>query len=62
MTIIFISDLHLSEDQPAITQGFLNFLQKGLKDASSLYILGDFFELWIGDDYRTDFHQEVIDA
>ena len=62
MTDIFISDLHLSEDQPAISRGFIWFLETQLKDASRLFILGDFFELWIGDDYRTPFHQEIIDA
>lgn len=62
MTDVFISDLHLSEDQPDISRGFLWFLATQLEEASSLYILGDFFELWIGDDYRTPFHDEIIAA
>lgn len=62
MTDIFISDLHLSEDQPAISQGFLWFLETQLLDADRLFILGDFFELWIGDDFRTPFHTEIIEA
>lgn len=62
MTNIFISDLHLSEEQPAIAKGFLSFLDTGLEGASNLYILGDFFELWIGDDFRSSFHDEIIAA
>lgn len=62
MTDIFISDLHLSEEQPAISEGFKQFLSSGLRDAERLFILGDFFELWIGDDYRTDFHNDIISA
>jgi UDP-2,3-diacylglucosamine hydrolase len=62
MTDIFISDLHLSEDQPAISQGFLWFLETQLQGAERLFILGDFFELWIGDDFRTPFHTDIIEA
>ena len=49
MAIYFISDLHLEPAQKAITDGFLSFLDS-LIDAEELYILGDFFEVWIGDD------------
>jgi len=49
---IFISDLHLSEDRPSITKLFLKFLVNDLVDVEAIYILGDFFELWIGDDYE----------
>lgn len=47
---LFISDLHLSEDQPAILQRFLDFLQKQARDTDALYILGDLFDAWVGDD------------
>ena len=50
MTKIFISDLHLEENRPDITDIFLNFLRNDAKKADALYILGDFFESWIGDD------------
>ncbi len=62
MTEVFISDLHLTEGEPDITRGFLKFLETELVGASSLYILGDFFELWIGDDHTTPFNQTIIDA
>lgn len=62
MTEVFISDLHLSEAEPEITQGFLQFLEERLGDASSLYILGDFFELWVGDDHESEVSQRILEA
>lgn len=50
MTTLFISDLHLTAARPAITQLFLDFLAGEARRAQALYILGDFFEYWIGDD------------
>lgn len=50
MTTLFISDLHLTAARPAITQLFLDFLAREARAAQALYILGDFFEYWIGDD------------
>lgn len=46
----FIADLHLAENRPDITACFLSFLQNKAKDAQALYILGDLFEYWVGDD------------
>ena len=49
----FISDLHLSDDRSDITQAFFTFLDEHMNtDVDALYILGDFFEVWIGDDER----------
>jgi UDP-2,3-diacylglucosamine hydrolase len=48
--IYLISDLHLEEDRPALTQAFLGFLGRIADSNNALYILGDFFNLWIGDD------------
>lgn len=60
---LFISDLHLSEDQPHITRLFLNFLQHTAPKAETLYILGDLFEYWAGDDDRdTPYHQQILSA
>ncbi len=60
---LFISDLHLSEDQPHITRLFLNFVRTTAPKAETLYILGDLFEYWAGDDDRnTPFHQQIINA
>jgi UDP-2,3-diacylglucosamine hydrolase len=50
MATLFISDLHLTAARPAITQLFLEFLAHEARTAQALYILGDFFEYWIGDD------------
>jgi UDP-2,3-diacylglucosamine hydrolase len=47
---LFISDLHLSEDRPAANERFFSFIEETARAADSLYILGDFFEYWIGDD------------
>jgi UDP-2,3-diacylglucosamine hydrolase len=46
----FISDLHLSGERPDIIKHFIDFLQHEAAQAEALYILGDLFELWIGDD------------
>ncbi len=50
MAAIFISDLHIDASRPAITEQFLRFLATEARDADALYILGDLFESWIGDD------------
>lgn len=51
---LFISDLHLTESRPDISKAFFNFLNNQVNDElDALYILGDFFEIWIGDDYQT---------
>jgi len=47
---LFISDLHLSDERPAITRLFLDFLDTQARAARALYILGDLFEYWIGDE------------
>ncbi|MEQ6917377.1 UDP-2,3-diacylglucosamine diphosphatase [Halomonas aquatica] len=50
MTSLLISDLHLHPGAPEITEGFLNWLDTRARGCDALYILGDFFEAWIGDD------------
>ncbi len=57
-----ISDLHLEENNPHIADIFKNFLTDCTMSASALYILGDFFEAWIGDDDLTSFNRMIIDA
>lgn len=59
MTTLFISDLHLSEDRSNMVELFLKFLRDQAINAESLYILGDFFEVWIGDDIQTPVTQAV---
>ncbi|AVO55786.1 UDP-2,3-diacylglucosamine diphosphatase [Ectopseudomonas mendocina] len=60
--ILLISDLHLEEKRPDITRAFLHFLATRAPQAEALYILGDFFEVWIGDDGMTPFQHEIAQA
>ena len=53
MRTLFIADLHLSENHPKVVNAFYAFLEKEIQQGDSLYILGDFFEVWIGDDEHT---------
>ena len=53
MTDFFISDLHLSEARPRVTRGFFQFLRETASGARALYILGDLFDAWVGDDDDT---------
>lgn len=62
MTTQFISDLHLEEARPDITRAFLAFLDQQATGCEQLYILGDFFEAWIGDDEHTPLQDEVAAA
>ena len=50
MTVLFISDLHLEAGTPEIGEQFLGFLDGEAAGADALYILGDLFESWVGDD------------
>lgn len=60
--ILLVSDLHLQEERPDITRAFLDLLATRARDAQALYILGDFFEAWIGDDGMTPFQQSICQA
>ena len=62
MSVLFISDLHLAPERPAVTRAFLSFLSDRAANAESLYILGDLFEAWIGDDDPSAMAAEVQDA
>jgi UDP-2,3-diacylglucosamine hydrolase len=57
----FISDLHLAPDLPRVTQGFLNLLEQ-IRGADALYVLGDLFEAWVGDDHRDDYNNRILAA
>ncbi len=62
MSTYFISDLHLDPATPARNQAFAAFLKQLPQDTDALYILGDFFEVWIGDDDQTEFSQLLAAA
>jgi UDP-2,3-diacylglucosamine hydrolase len=59
---LFIADLHLQTEEPAITAGFLRFLAGTAREADALYILGDLFEAWIGDDDPNPLHRQIAAA
>ena len=58
----FIADLHLAQNRPDITACFLSFLQNQAPQAEKLFILGDLFEYWVGDDDDSQFVAEVANA
>ncbi|NAS00576.1 UDP-2,3-diacylglucosamine diphosphatase [Acinetobacter haemolyticus] len=62
MTYLFISDLHLSPDHPRLVRGFLALLKEYQTKNTQLYILGDWFNAWIGDDYTAPWLDEIINA
>ena len=62
MSTLFIADLHLQANRPALTQAFLNYLETRAQEADTLYILGDLFEHWVGDDGMGPFEQQIADA
>ena len=62
MTIYFISDLHLKEENQENTKLFFRFLDTYAKNAKAIYILGDFFDAWVGDDYNTPFVRSIKNA
>ena len=69
MPTLFISDLHLQAERPEIGEQFLTFLGGDARQADALYILGDLFEVWLGDDDPNPYYtrmksalREVVDA
>ena len=58
----FISDLHLSDKYPELNQAFFKFLEESKEECTHLFILGDLFETWIGDDDDTPIHIEIKEA
>jgi UDP-2,3-diacylglucosamine hydrolase len=62
MTTLFISDLHLYHQRPAVTEAFRQFLRQEAVQADSLYILGDLFEAWIGDDDPDPNNRSIVAA
>lgn len=62
MATLFVSDLHLDAQHPEITRQFLAFLERDAPSAEALYILGDLFEVWIGDDDPAPEKQRIVAA
>lgn len=60
---LFISDLHLRAHEPETTESFLRFSRNVAPHAEALYVLGDLFEYWVGDDSLDEpFHQRIVGA
>lgn len=60
---LFVSDIHLSPALPETTHRFLTFLKQAATQAKQLYILGDLFEYWVGDDdIADDYNQKIVSA
>ncbi|NKB47195.1 MAG: UDP-2,3-diacylglucosamine diphosphatase [Legionellales bacterium] len=59
MYSLFIADLHLAEHRPQLVTKFNYLLNHWVSDADALYILGDFFDYWIGDDAASPFQQQI---
>lgn len=62
MTRLFASDLHLDPARPEVTQQFTRFLAGPAREADSLYLLGDLFEAWLGDDVPDPLGDAVAEA
>nr|VFK55492.1 MAG: UDP-2,3-diacylglucosamine hydrolase [Candidatus Kentron sp. TUN]VFK61621.1 MAG: UDP-2,3-diacylglucosamine hydrolase [Candidatus Kentron sp. TUN] len=62
MTTFLLSDVHLSESRQKIVDTFLSFLNHGLCNTDTLYILGDLFDLWLGDNDTRPPHVSIVDA
>ena len=59
MATFFISDLHLEADRPEIGEQFVAFLAGPAREADALYILGDLFEAWVGDDDPSSYYADM---
>ena len=62
MTRLFVSDVHLDAQRAQATEQFLEFLDAEARRAEALYILGDLFEAWVGDDDRDSGNERVCRA
>ncbi len=60
LSTLFIADLHLNDQQPEIHQRFIDFLKNKARNARALYILGDLFEYYLGDDFQQGVILQVI--
>lgn len=61
MTYLFIADLHLSPEHPRLVRGFFDLLEHYKYQNTQLFILGDWFNAWIGDDYTAPWLDEIIE-
>ena len=62
MATYFLADIHLAENRPEITAAFLDTLAALARDAEAIYILGDLYDYWLGDDLATPYQQHIAAA
>lgn len=62
MKRLYISDLHLEQEQPTLTQAFVELIEYWKNHINELYILGDLFNFWIGDDFQNECTRRVADT
>jgi UDP-2,3-diacylglucosamine hydrolase len=62
MSTLFVSDVHLNDARANIVRAFLEFLDQKARHADALFILGDLFDAWLGDDDDDPPHLEISDA
>jgi UDP-2,3-diacylglucosamine hydrolase len=62
MATLFVSDVHLSARRPDIVDAFEQFLQSQARQADAVYILGDLFDEWLGDDDARAPHPRITGA
>ena len=60
MTTYFLSDCHLQAEKPDTAESFIRFWRGPARDASSIYVLGDLFNVWMGDDIQCEFTQLIL--
>lgn len=61
MSVLFISDIHLDQTYPEITTQFLKLLETDARQAEQFYILGDLFEIWVGDDDDDPHNSHILE-
>ncbi|WP_314065927.1 UDP-2,3-diacylglucosamine diphosphatase [Cardiobacterium hominis] len=62
MATYFLADVHLAENRPEITTAFLTTLAAIARDADAIYLLGDLYDYWLGDDLATPYQQRIAAA
>ena len=62
MATLFVSDVHLCAERPAAVEAFLSFIDGPARRADAVYLLGDIFDQWLGDDDDTAPHTDVLAA
>ncbi len=58
----FVADVHLAEHRPQVTAGFVRFCEIMAEQKATLYILGDLFDAWLGDDLQGSMEKQVLEA